>query len=174
MIRLMFQVLTILFALLVAGLGGLALFPQASAKVPRCRWLGMLLGGVCLCWGAYEGCVMLEGDLARFRPFVIALVPLGLAGGWFLLDYLTARSWGGRLVFLANALMHEAFVESCACRPLYCLVCIAWGVAGMVLVASPWHLRRLLEKAASDARWRRALVGVAGGSAALVLALCLF
>lgn len=168
----MFQVLTFLFAVLVAGLGFLPLFPTLAQKAPRSRWLGMAFGIVCLCWGAWEGCLMLEGGLERFRPLVIALVPLGLLGGWFLLDYPAARAWGGLLVFLANSLMRAAFAEACACRALFSLICLAWGVAGMVMIASPWRLRILFEKAASDVRWKRGLMCGAGGSAACLLVLC--
>ena len=170
--RRMFQVLSILFAVLVAGIGFLPLFPALAKAAPRSRLLGMALGAVCLCWGAYEGCLMLEGELERFRPFVIALVPLGLLGGWFFLDYLGARAWGGLMVFLANALMRGAFAEACACRAFFCVICLVWGVAGMVMIASPWRLRILFEKAASDVRWKRALMWGAGGSAACVIVLC--
>ena len=40
---------------------------------------GVAVGSACLVWSAYYGCLMLEGNLAKFHSIVWALVPITIA-----------------------------------------------------------------------------------------------
>ena len=139
----------------------------AFRRLPRARLAGLVVGVVCLVWSAWEGCLMLEGGLARLHPVVWLLVPVTAILCWFHLDYLFARSLGGLLVFVVNALLHESFVHDTPVRWLYAVVALLWGLVGLFLLGVPWRWRQLLERAAADRRMA-ILLGMAGYASALV------
>ncbi len=139
----------------------------AFRRLPRAKLAGFLLGLAALVWSAREGCLMLEGDLARLHPIVWLLVPVTAILCWFHLDYLLARSLGGLFVFVVNTLLHEAFVHDTPCRPLYAAVALFWGILGLFLLGVPWRWRWLLERAAASRRLALSL-SCAGYLSALV------
>jgi hypothetical protein len=112
---------------------------------------------------------MLEGGLATYRKVVWALVPVIAVLIYHHLDYLFARALGGFLVLCATYLLHAAFAEMVPLRPVYCTVCYAMGLAGMVVVAVPWRFRDLLLAMGKPTRWRRPL-GALAIAAGLILA----
>lgn len=166
----MFITLSILLAAAVAFLGWCIFRPQMAVKMPRWKVPGILLGGIVLGLCVHEGCLLLEGDLAKYQNLVIVLGPLAVIGAWFLLDYLFARALGGIMAFLANYLLHLAFVDECAWRPFYSIVVLIWGVLGLWFVATPWWLRISYEKM-SEKKWLRQLILAACAVSVLVLIL---
>lgn len=110
----------------------------------------------------------------KFRPLIIALVPLSVIGSWFLLDYHLARALGGLMILLSNALLHEAFADACLMRPLFSVICIVWGVIGMFLVATPWWLRIAYERLEKKPVLRKSVLGVAVFSVVVLIFLPLF
>ncbi|MBQ6474366.1 MAG: hypothetical protein IJJ33_20460 [Victivallales bacterium] len=147
---------------------------QEPGRLPRLKWPGVALGIPCLVWSAWHACEMLEGDLARFHPLVWLLVPVSAILCAWLMDYLFARATGGFLILAANELIHGAFVHAVPVRPLFSAVCLLLGVAGMFLIASPWHLRNLLERAPQNARRQRVAAGALVFAAATLFLLPLF
>lgn len=141
----MFIGLSIIFALIIALLGCGISRPDFGIKLPRRHFAGILSGALLLVWCGYEGCLMLEGNLAGYRKLVIVLVPIAIVMSWYFLDYLLARSLGGWLAMLANCLLHLGFVENCFARSLYSSVLFIWGCVGLILVACPWRLRMVYE-----------------------------
>lgn len=131
---------------------------EACVRLPRePKWLGLVLGLVCLCWSAFHGCEMLEGDLAKFQTLVWLLVPVTGVLSWFALDYLNARSLGGFLTLCANHLIQAAFAFDVPGRAVYGVVCLLLGIAGMVGIGLPWRYRDLVRLGASQILWRRGL-----------------
>ncbi len=78
---------------------------------------------------------------AVWTPRIWALVPLVLVACWWLLDYTAARALGGLLVLMCNHIIQNAFAYNCACRSLYAIVAVIWGIAGLACIAWPWLLR---------------------------------
>ena len=151
--RVYFPLLSIVLGLLCAALAwgvsfGLARHPGRGLASLRSRPAGMVLGAVCLVWSAHHACVMLEGDLARFHPYVWLLVPVVAVLSWFFLDFLFARAAGGFFILCANVLIYGAFVHDIPWRPWYSVVCLALGVLGLFAVGAPWYIRALLQAAA--------------------------
>ena len=106
---------------------------------------GVAVGAVCLVWSAYYGCLMLEGNLAKFHPIVWALVPITIGLSIFYLDYLNARAFGGFFTLSANFLIIKAFVHDVPGRPFFSCICLALGIFGMVALSLPWRIRDLIE-----------------------------
>ena len=138
--------------------------------LPRNRIAGAPIGVVCLIWSAWHGCLMLEGPLASLHPIVWLLVPIVSILAFFFLDYLFSRSLGGFFVLMSNELIRQAFAHSTTMRPLYSLVCLLLGVAGLFLIGTPWRLRDTLELAAKE---KKAALSISGAlffcSAILIL-----
>ena len=171
-----FTVPSLLFALLLAILAYVFGFtvvrkPDLWRLLPRERYVGEVVGVVCLVWSAAHVIPMLEGDLARYRAVVKVVVPVAAVLGFFYLDYLFTRALGGLFMLMASQLLHGAFVVHLPARPAYSVVCYAYGVVGMFLVGSPWRFRDLLKRATDSPRWRRwLLVGLGASSALFVVA----
>lgn len=163
---------TILLGAFTLAFGGLFVWNNADRisrvrPLPRARLAGFLLGLLCLVWSAYEGCLMLEGPLARFHVLVWLLVPVTAVLCWFFLDYLLARALGGILVFTVNFVLHEAFVYDTPCRWLYAANALFWGILGLFLLGTPWRWRQLLEYTVNNRRLAIGL-GVFGLVSALI------
>jgi len=144
-------------------------WPGLHSALPRHRLAGTLLGALCLIWAAVHANAMLEGDLARFRIIVKALVPVVVVLAYFHLDYLLARALGGLLLLLVNHVLQAGFAAQVPWRPVFSTVCYIVGIAGMFLVAVPWRLRDGIGLSADSAKWRLALC-LGSGIAALVIA----
>lgn len=153
-----FRILSLLLAALSLGAGALlgvvaVRHPRLATALPRHRLAGVLLGLLVLCWCAHDGAELLP---ARYTALCWALVPVCAALCYLCLDFLFARSLGGLLVLLSNYLIQHAFAVDCACRPLFALDCLLFGVVGLILLAWPWKLRDWLGER-SPVRGRRAL-----------------
>jgi len=144
--------------------------PDLHRTLPRARLPGEIIGLVCLVWSAYHVCAMLEGDLEKFRILVRLLAPVVAILGYYHLDYLFTRALGGFVLLAVNHLLHGAFVARIAMRPAFSVICYAIAMAALLLVASPWWFRDLLEKTAESATWRRAwTAGLGAASVAFVV-----
>ncbi len=169
-----FTLVSVLLGIALAVGGAVVWFSRhpevgLATRLPRARLIGEVVCLVCLVWSAYHGCLMLEGGMATYRKLVWGLVPVTAVLVYYHLDYLFARALGGFLVLCATYLLHGAFAEMVAWRPLYCIVCYVLGLWGMFLIAAPWRFRDLLQGMAEAGRWRRS-VGAFALSGGLVLA----
>lgn len=169
-------------ALLVAGLlfagavvGGVAVvrIPDLSRSLPRNRLFGALVGLLALVWAGYHVHSMLEGGLTRFRVLIPLLAAVVGVLAFFFLDYLFARAVGGLLVLWMNSLLHTLFAADVRARPVLAVLCYLIGIAGMVLVVSPWRFRDVLEAVAKAPRARRIWVSICAGCGALFLVFAL-
>ncbi len=142
-----------------------------SQKVPRYFWAGVILGVPCLIWAAWHGCLMLEGSLARFRPLVWFLVPVTSILSMLYVDYLFSRALGGFFILSANELIRQGFIWDISLRPIFSLVCLTLGVAGMFLVGVPWRMRDVIELCARKRSVGRVFAAVFLIFAALLLLL---
>ncbi len=121
---------------------------------------GVVVGAICLVWSAYYGCLMLEGNLAKFHSLVWALVPITIALSIFYLDYLNARAFGGFFTLSANFLIIKAFVHDVPGRPFFSCICLALGIFGMVALSLPWRIRDLIELGGKNKTLAQALSAV--------------
>ncbi|MDT8391215.1 MAG: hypothetical protein RRC34_11980 [Lentisphaeria bacterium] len=164
----------LLFALLPLSLGAVFFFgtvmkPDLHLRLPREKYLGILIGAVCLVWSAWHVLPMLEGGLATFQPIVKALVPTVAALSFFFLNFLFTRALGGLMMLTATHMLHEAFIHRLPFRPVFALVCYLIAVTGMIALAFPWLFRDALEKSSETAKWRNGVAGICGGLGILVL-----
>ena len=121
---------------------------------------GVAVGSACLVWSAYYGCLMLEGNLAKFHSIVWALVPITIALSIFYLDYLNSRAFGGFFTLSANFLIIKAFVHDVPGRPFFSCICLALGVFGMVALSLPWRIRDLIELGGKNKTLAQALSAI--------------
>lgn len=133
----------------------------------RCRCCGLALGLVVFLWSAYEGAKMLPDN---WTPLVWSAVPIALAAGYYALDFTAVRAFGGLLVLTTNHLIQHAFAFHCNCRPLFAVVALVIGLAGMALIAWPWLMREGIEHLAAHPR-RIKWLWIVGGIFAAVIAL---
>jgi hypothetical protein len=127
--------------------------PQLWKELPRERYVGCFIGWICLVWSASLAMPLLEGGLAGLRRLLPFLV-FAVAVGSLLLDYLFTRALAGLMLLIVNQLLHLAFVAHVPARWLLSLVCYAFGVAALMMIAYPFRFRDLLEKATLHRRWR--------------------
>lgn len=147
----LYRTLSILLALIVLGLGAMAAFimprhPEWATKLPRLRWPGFILGTIVLAVCAYEGGLILPNT--RWVGLFWALVPCTAIAAWFTLDFLMARALSGAIILLANYAIQHAFAYHCACRPLYAIAALFWGLLATACLAWPWWFREILAKCA--------------------------
>lgn len=174
----MFSLPTLLWAFLLGLLTALfgwghQLWPNAWRVLPRNRVLGAVLGLVCLLWSAWHAQFLLEGDLAKYQPWLWVAVPVVAVVGVLYLDFLFARALGGFILLLMPLLLDQGFTVHLPGRPLFSAACYLFGLAGMVLVAAPWYFRDLLRFTSERAAWRRTASAVTGIAALLFVAFAL-
>ncbi|MBP5638753.1 MAG: hypothetical protein J6X55_04715 [Victivallales bacterium] len=170
--KILFLFISCLTGIICLGLAYfLALRPNddKSARFTRePRWLGTLVGAICLTWAAYHGVQMLEGDLEKFRPIAWGLVPVTVVLSYPFLDYINARVLGGFLTLAANHLINGAFVFDVPGRAFYSIICLILGVIGMIGIGLPWRYRDLIDLARQKAAIRKTCL-LAFGIAGIVL-----
>lgn len=164
----------LLFALLPLGLGavfffGTAMKPDLHLRLPREKYLGILIGAVCLIWSAWHVLPMLEGGLAKFQPMVKILVPTVTVLSFFFLNFIFTRALGGLMMLAATHMLHEAFIHHLPARTIFAIVCYIIAVAGMLALALPWRFRDLLQKSSENASWRKSVAGGCAGLGILVI-----
>ena len=135
-------------------------WPDIWRRLPRERVIGEVIAVVCLVWSAYYVLPMLEGRLMRYQPVVKLLVPVTAILSYVYLNYLLARAFGALFLLTATYLLHAAFAVDLPARPLYAILCYAIAAVGMVLLATPWRFRDILEKTSTSRVWRRNTTGV--------------
>ena len=161
---LLVSIILAIFCLLLAGMffqlsrGNLTDVAPAWPRKPIAP--GVAVGAVCLVWSAYYGCLMLEGNLAKFHSIVWALVPITIALSIFYLDYLNSRAFGGFFTLSANFLIIKAFVHDVPGRPFFSCICLALGIFGMVSLSLPWRIRDLIELGGKNKTLAQALSAV--------------
>jgi hypothetical protein len=151
----------VLAAIMVLVAGWLAWWLPRQREVwrrlPRERYLGAVLGAICLVWAVQLVSFLLEGGLEPWRRLLWPTAIVLWVGSCFLLDYLFTRALGGLLLLLVNEALHQAFVAHAPVRPLFAVVCYVLGIAGMVMIASPFRFRDLLQQVERSPAWRRGL-----------------
>lgn len=145
----LYRTLSILLAFIALALGFLTSFlmpkhPEWATRLPRLRLPGAILGTAVLAICAYEGGALLPGT--RWVGLFWALVPCTAIAAWFTLDFLMARALSGAIILLANYAIQHAFAYHCACRPLYAIVALFWGLLATACLAWPWWSRDILAK----------------------------
>ncbi len=135
---------------LAAGLG-LALMPQRTAnwmrRFPRHVWAGRLLTGICVVWSAV---LLLQAGfdwVDAHRWFVYPAIPVAFGLIIVLMDeLLAARALGGLLLLVPLPILDSAFMHPSASRLVMTVFAYLLVVCGMVLVWSPYKLRRWVER----------------------------
>lgn len=135
---------------------------RVARALPRSTVAAWILTGLDLIWVAW---IVLHASLGRFeglKPWVYVATPLSfLALVFFLDELLAARALGGLLLLVADPLLDAARWHDSPWRLIVTVTCYAWAVLGMLLVMSPYYLRKMLTPClATDCRCRAA--GVAG------------
>jgi hypothetical protein len=115
------------------------------------------------------------GEFSNYRDVLrVGTVLLTAGAVMFLPDFLLPRGVGVLLLLGADVLISAAFPDQRSIRLVVTVLAYAWAVAGMILVASPYHLRDWLGwAAASAARWR-AVSGLVAGLGVVLVGLALF
>ena len=134
---------------------GAANLPDLWCRLPRNREFGVVLATGCFIWAAWHAQLLLEGDLARWKPLVWGAVPVLAVLTYYHLDFLLGRALGGFILLMVPWLLHRAFTAQIHGRALYSAMTYAWSLGGMLLVAMPWRLRDLLERCRQSGAWSR-------------------
>lgn len=143
-------------------------FVNWARAFPRRRFEAIALTAVDLAWVAW---IVGRAPLGRFewtKPYLLGAAPLA----WVLIvvfmdELLAPRALGGLLLLLANPVLKAARWHPSPWRLIMVAIAYAWATVGMILVLSPWHLRRMVEFATRTPlrfRWlclTRAAVGLA-------------
>lgn len=148
---------------------GVVRWPRLWRQLPRNRLIGEAIAVICLVWAATHVLPMLEGGMARYHIVIKALVPITAILVYTRLNFLLTRALGGLILLLIVYLLHQGFVTNPPLRPVYSGVSYLWAFSGMVLVATPWHLRDLMEIATVSRTWRCVASSVLGASALFYL-----
>ncbi len=165
---------------LLLGLPGLlapARFRSAARAYPRSVWPGRVLSAVALVWSALWLQVMPLGPVAVIRPYLPVLTIGAVAAVWFWCDeLLSCRAVGALLVLVPTPMLSAAQWHTSPARFFVLVLAYLLAVAGMFVVAQPYHLRDVLSwSAATPSRLRAvSVVPTAIGAALLVLGLFVF
>ena len=163
--------LSLFFALV--GIPALAV-PEPTARAwkafPRNVWIGRLLAAAALAWSAAWLIAMPLGPLDFIRRYMAILLPVAILACWFLCDDLIAcRALGGLFALYPSALLPAAQWHPSAIRFVPLVVGYLLAIAGMFLIAQPYHLRDLLFWGASSTGRTRLVGGVATALFAVML-----
>jgi len=153
----------------------LAAAPPAArrllARLPRNRWAAWALTAVDLAWAAW---LLNQTPLGRFegaKEYLPVLAPAAFFAVVFLMDeLLAARALGGLLILVPAPLLDAARWHGSPLRLVVTVVAYVMAVQGILLVLSPYKLRKGVERwAGSDRRCR--VLGLAGAALGGVLVL---
>lgn len=134
--------------------------PDLWRRVPRERYIGSIMGWICLLWSATLVYPILEGKLVAIRNALPYIVVFVAAASFFCLDYLFTRALGGLILLIVNYLLHLALISHLPARPLFAVFCYLFGIAGLFMIGTPYRFRDLLDKATHERQWRRRVSGV--------------
>ncbi|MBN1270003.1 MAG: hypothetical protein JXB04_10460 [Kiritimatiellae bacterium] len=153
------------------------LFPGRTRRVvqaiPRSAVAAWTLTAVDLAWVAW---IVLHASLGRFtplKPWIYVAAPVSfIALVWLLDELLAGRALGGLLLLAANPLLNAARWHASNLRFVVTVMCYVWVVIGIMLVLSPYWLRKFTAPwVSSDGRCRAAgLAGILFGGLLLLLA----
>ena len=130
---------------------------ELCTKLPRERYLGIVIGFGCLFWSASLAYPLLEGGMAKFRSYLPFLVIALTVASFLYLEYLFTRALGAFLLLASRFLLTEAFVANLALpmRFTYSVVCYLMAILGMILIAYPWRFRDYLKRLNNEKKQRQ-------------------
>ncbi len=149
---------------------------ERARRFPRSVLAGGILTVIDMIWVAL---IVHGAALGRFeflKPWIYPAAGVAAAAIIFLMDdLLAARAFGGLLLLAGNPVLLAARWAPTPWRLVMPTLVYIWVLAGMILVLSPWRLRKALERLGGDRGWRLAGVtlGVIGFGV-LVLALTVY
>jgi len=161
------------FFFALVGVPALAV-PESAARTwkafPRSVWTGRVLAVLALAWSAAWLVAMPLGPLDFLRRYMAAILPVAVLACWFLCDDLLAcRALGGLFALYPSALLPAAQWHPSPIRYVPLVAGYLLAVAGMFLIAQPYHLRDLLFWGASSLTRTRAVGAAATALFAVLL-----
>ncbi len=134
--------------LLALGLPALAT-PRPVAtlwrRFPRSIWPGRVLAALALAWSALWLMAMPLGPLMVIRKYMAVLLVVAIAAVWFLCEeLLSCRAVGGLLALSPTLLLSAAQWHPSPLRYIPLIVGYLFAIAGMFVIAQPYHLRDVL------------------------------
>jgi len=144
------QVAVVLGLIYLAAYGWMLAQPVQSEKwllgFPRNYPAGVFLGAVATAWMIW---LVQTADLMEYTPhrtkFVFGFLILGVLSIVFLKEFLAVRAGGVLALFVAKIMLDSAFLRDEPSRLVITILAYLFIVKGMVLVASPYLLRDLLQ-----------------------------
>lgn len=145
-----FSAICSVFGVLLLVLAAPALaVPRKAAEwnraFPRSVWPGRLLSVVALVWSALWLMAMPLGPLVILRKYMAVLLVVSIAAVWFLCEeLLSCRAVGGLLALSPTLLLSTAQWHPSPYRYIPLVVGYLFAIAGMFVIAQPYHLRDVL------------------------------
>jgi len=120
-----------------------AVFRRISRDFPRNRLAGWALLAVDVWWSAVLLLKMDMGGLNKFKPLIYVLAPiLFVLTAVFVDELLSGRALGGLLALIPAPIIDLARFHESPLRLLVISVCYALVLMGIILMLSPYRLRR--------------------------------
>jgi hypothetical protein len=131
-------------AMAVVGLVKADLLRGVIRGLPRNRYAGWVLAGLC-CWlGAREALLMNMGGLNGYKNFIFVLAPLVFIGSVTCLkELLAARALGGLLCLIAVPVTRVAVFSDRPYFQIISVVAYSWVVVGIIWLMAPWRFRQM-------------------------------
>jgi hypothetical protein len=122
------------------------LFAKIARRFPRHYPAGVILtlaAGIWFCW------LTATTDLGEMSPWRNTLVSVWAAGTIlmviFVPTFLAVRGLAFLLLLGTEVILSAAFMTDTDARYVMTVLAYVWAIVGMILVASPYHLRDALE-----------------------------
>jgi hypothetical protein len=173
------QVAVVLGLLYLAVYGWMLAQPARARQVlqafPRNYPAGLVLGILVTAWMIW---LVQTADLMEYTPhrtkFAIGFLVLGIASMVYLKEFLVVRAGGVLALFVAKIMLDAAFLRDEPSRFVITLLAYAFIIKGMVMVASPYLARDMMEWCFAREVRQRALTFAGLGLALLLLILGIF
>jgi hypothetical protein len=134
--------------LLALGLPALAAPRPVGAlwrRFPRSVWPGRILAVVALAWSALWLMAMPLGPLVILRKYMTILLLVAILAVWFLCEeLLSCRAVGALLALSPTLLLSAAQWHTSPLRYIPLVEGYLFAIAGMFVIAQPYHLRDVL------------------------------
>lgn len=152
-------------------------FQDLFQRFPRSQTAGYVTLAIATLWATSLLASIDLGEYNRMRTtFIFATLIGGVLSCFYITDFLSVRGLGMILLLASNVILDAAFMVNHPAKVVLVIQAYAWIIAGIIMVTSPYLIRRAIQWATAElSRWKFLMAaGTLWGFVLLLLGILVF